>query len=108
MEGKFGLIKGIECKFVKTEPELIESLSKRTGIDIEKIKAMMRYNMFTVNQFAQLTQLAVSSITNKTRPSLSGDDYNTELDFCFPFRDELNEGPKFVVRNEKAEKFLKA
>jgi hypothetical protein len=109
MEEKFGLIENVECKFVKTDPAIIESMSKRTGIPIEKMKSMLRYNMFTVNQFAQISQLAVSSVTNKTRPSINSDDgsWDTELDYCFPFRDKDQEGPKFVVRNAKSEKYIK-
>jgi len=109
MEEKFGLIKGVECKFVKTDSELIESLAKKLELPVDKTKEMMRYNMFTVNQFAQLTGLAVSSITNKARPSINSDGiWYTELDYCFPFSDKENEGPKFIIRNEKAEKLLKA
>ena len=70
MEEKFGLIQGIECRFVKTDPEIVEAISKRTGIDALKVKYMMRYNIFTVAQFAELSQLAISSILNKTRPTI--------------------------------------
>ena len=110
MEEKFGLIKGVECKFVKTDPELIETLSKKLELSIDRTKEIMRYNMFTVNQFAQLTGLAVSSITNKARPSINNENgsLGTELDYCLPFSDKYNEGPKFIIRNEKAEKLLKA
>lgn len=108
MEEKFGLIKGVECKFVKTDPALIEALSKRTGIDIEKMKGMMRYNAFTISQFAHLTGLAVSTITNKTRPLMIDGKYDTELDYCYLWQDKEGDGPKFVVRNEKSEKYLKA
>ena len=110
MEEQFGLIKGIECKFAKTEPALIDAISKRTEIPVDKVRTMMRYNVFTVNQFADLTGLAVSTITNKTRPLINkaSGKWETELDYCFLYPDKDNEGPKFVVRNEKAEKLLKA
>jgi hypothetical protein len=108
MEEKIGLIKGIECRLVKTDAELIEMLAKRTEISAEKVKEMMRYNIFTINQFATLTKLSVSHILNKTRPSVINGGIGTELNYCYPFQDTENEGPKFIYRDEKAEKFLKA
>lgn len=110
MDEKFGLITGIECKYVKTDPEIIEAIAARTGIDAQRVKSMMRYNIFSVLQFSELSQLAVSSILNKTRPSIVNKDtgdLGTELDFCYPFQTKNQSGPKFVVRNEKSEKYLK-
>lgn len=109
MEEKFGLIKGMRCQFHKTDPELIKALSKKTGIDEDRIKTIMLYNVFTISQFALITNLAVSTITNKTRPLMIDGKYDTELDYCYLYPDkEGNDGPKFVVRNEKSEKYLKA
>ena len=102
----FGLLKGIECKFVKTEIEVIQRLSEETGIDIERVKLMMRYNIFTMNQFSQLTQLTLATVAHKTTPTIMNREYNTELDFCYPFADNEKSGPKFIVRNEKSEKYL--
>ena len=110
MEEKFGLITGIECKYVRTDPEVIEAISKRTGIDSARVKVMMRYNIFTIGQFAELSQLAVSSILNKTRPSIVNKEtgaLGTELDYTYPFQSGKTEGPKFILRNEKSEKYLK-
>ena len=107
MEEKFGLIKGMKCQFQKTEPELIKALSKKTGMDVEKVKTIMLYNVFTVSQFADITNLAVSTITNKTRPLMIDGKYDTELDYCYLFPDKEGDGPKFIVRNEKAERYLK-
>lgn len=110
MEEKFGLVPGIECKYVRTEPEIITAIAKRTGIDPARVKAMMRYNIFTVAQFAELSQLAVSSVLNKTRPSIVNKDagtLGTELDYTYPFQTKDSEGPKFILRNEKAERYLR-
>lgn len=110
MEEKFGLITGIECRYVKTDPEIIEAIATRTGIDAQRVKSMMRYNIFSVLQFSELSQLAVSSILNKTRPSIVNKEtgeLGTELDFCYPFQTKNQSGPKFVVRNEKSEKYMK-
>jgi hypothetical protein len=107
MEEKIGLVKGIECKFVKTEPALIDALAQKTGVDVEKIKVILRYNVFTINQFALLTGLSVSHILNKTRPSVINGKPDTELNFCYPFLDEEGDGPKFIFRDEKAERLLK-
>jgi hypothetical protein len=107
MEVKLGLINGVECKFVKTDASLIESVAKRTGMSIDMVKTIMRYNVFTINQFSQLSGKAISTITNMTRPIYRAGQLVTELDFCFPFPDRDNEGPKFVIRNEKSERYLK-
>jgi hypothetical protein len=110
MEEEFGLIKGVECKLVKTDPGLVTSLSKKTGIPPDKAKEMLRYNIFTVAQYAQLTGQAVSTITNKTRPLINRETgvWEVQLDFCYPFKDNENEGPKFIYRNPKSEKNLTA
>jgi len=107
MEEKYGLLKDVECKFVKTDPTIIEAMSKRLDIPINQMKHMLRYNMFTVSQFADLSQLAVSTITNKTRPLMIDGKYDTELDYCYPYQDKEGNSPKFIVRNEKAEKYIK-
>jgi hypothetical protein len=108
MEEKFGLIKGVKCQLHKTDPELIKALSRKTGIDVEKMKAMMLYNVFTVSQFADIAGLAVSTITNKTRPLMIDGKYDTELDYCYLYPDKEGDGPKFVIRNAKSEKYIKA
>lgn len=111
MEEKFGLITGIECKYVKTDPEIIEAIAKRIDTDPQRVKSMMRYNIFSVLQYSELSGLAVSSILNKTRPSIVDKEVckiGTELDFCYPFQTKNQVGPKFIVRNDKSEKYLKA
>ena len=107
MEGEFGLIKNLNCLLCKTSPDLISLISERTGLSTESVKSMMRYNIFTISQFAELTGLTISTIYNKIKPVLENGFYKTDLDFCFPFSTSVNEGPKFIVRNEKSEKFLK-
>jgi hypothetical protein len=110
MEEKFGLITGIECRYVKTDPEIIEALAKKTGIDPMKVKSMMRYNNFTPSQFSELSKLAISTVTNKTRPSIvdkATGKLGIELDYCYPFQGKDSEGPKFILRNEKSEKYLR-
>lgn len=111
MEEKFGLISGIEVKFVKTEPEVIEAIAKKRDIEPHRVKSMMRYNIFTIAQFAELAGLAVTSIINKTRPSIINKEtgaLGTELDFCYPYQTSTNFGPKFIVRNEKSNRYLKS
>lgn len=108
MEEKFGLIQGMKCQLQKTEPELIKALCKRTGMDADKVKTIMLYNVFTVGQFADIAGLAVSTITNKTRPLMIDGKYDTELDYCYLYPDKEGDGPKFIVRNGKSEKYLQA
>lgn len=108
MEEKIGLVMGIECKLSRTDMALIESIAQNRAIGVERVKSMMRYNMFTINQFANLSGLSVSNVLNKTRPAVIEGKIGTELNFCYPFQDNINDGPKFILRDEKSEKFLKA
>ena len=111
MEEKYGLITEIECRLVKADSDLIDIIHARTGIGKDDIKAMTRYNMFVVNQFISLTGLAESTIRNNFRPSVMDKDtgkWDTKLDFCFPFRTDKDQGPLFIVRNKKSEKYLMA
>ena len=108
MEEKTGLIKGITCQYRKIDPEQVAFLCQRAGLNAADVKEMLRYNIMTVNQFAQLAKLSVSHTLNKTRASVIEGGIGTELDYCYPFADAEGDGPKFIVRNEKSEKYLKA
>lgn len=102
---EFGML-DVECKFMKTEPELITSIATTRNLKPESVKKMTRYNMFTIPQFSLLTGLNVSTIHNYTRPSMEGSKLTTKLDFCYPFPNDEETGPKFIVRNEKSDKYL--
>ena len=108
MEDKVGLLRGYECKFSKTNDDLILQLADKTTLNKEIVREMMRYNVFTINQFSFLARLSVSHVLNKTRPSVIDGAISTELDYCYPFSDPDGTGPKFIVRNSKSEKYLKA
>lgn len=103
----FGLIQGVEIRLVKTDGEVIDSIAALRALDPVKVKSMMRYNVFTIRQFSELSGLATSSIVNKTRPISRDGQWVTDLDFCYPFQSKDDTGPKFIMRNEKAEKCLK-
>jgi hypothetical protein len=110
MEEKFGLILGFECRFVKSDPEIIEKISKRSGLDKTLIKSEMRYNIVIIEQFMDLSGLANSTIRNLIRPCVKNKEtgaWDTKLDFCFPFRSSKKQGPLFIILNEKAECYLK-
>jgi hypothetical protein len=98
--------KSVDVRFVKTDPDIIKTISEKTGIDVLKVKQMMRYNIFTINQFADLSQLSLSTVNYKTRPALVKGVLTFELDTVYPFQDAENGGPKFILRNEKAEKYI--
>jgi len=96
----------VECRFVKTDPKLIERISIKRAIPINLVYAMMRYNMFTVNQYVQLTGLPQSTVTNKSRPNLVNGEIVFELKVVYPFQDSDGVGPKFILRNKESEKYL--
>ncbi len=122
MEEEFGVI-NIEVAFVKTDPEIIKKLFARLnkeGIENKarnpyqeekQVKALMRYNLWTVDQFCDVSGLSVSTVTNLARPSFIGnklgDKLGTKINTCYPFPDSDGRGPKFIVRNEKSEKYIK-
>lgn len=106
MEDKIGLIQGVECKFVKTDTALIELIAEQRELPLDFVRGVMRYNIFTVNQFSQLAGKAISSITNMTRPIYRDGKLVVDLDYCFPFADKEGTGPKFIYRNQKSERLL--
>jgi len=108
MNEKIGLVNE-EVRLVKKDDELIDRVwVARDIVDEDKvsIKDMLRYNMWTIKQFGDITGLNKSTILNKTRPIYRNGDLNTELDFCYPFSDLEGLGPKFIFRNKKSEMLL--
>jgi hypothetical protein len=114
MDEEFGLI-NTEVAFVKTDPEVIKQLFARLRkekegayADEKKVKTLMRYNVWTVEQFSDVSGLAVSTITNLARPYFTDDKLlSTRLDYCYPWPNSKGKGPKFIVRNGKSEKYIK-
>ena len=121
MKERKGIL-SIKVALVHTDQSLIKKIcdrinfetghenSKEKWITEEGVKAIMMYNVWTVDQFKDVSGLAVSTITNLTRPYFVGensDDIDVKLDICFPFSDSEGRGPKFIVRNSKSEKYIK-
>jgi len=106
---QLGFIEGIECRFVKTDSSMIESIIKKTGLKEhdQLIKKCLRYNIFTVAQFCFLSGLTTAHVHNMTKPSIINSRVGTKLDYCYPFPDDYGPGPKFIVRNEKSENYFK-
>jgi hypothetical protein len=107
---------------VKTDPTLLKKLYERINFETghenteekwmteEEVKNLMLYNVWTIDQFKDVSGLAVSTITNLTRPYFveeNSDEVEVKLDICFPFSDSEGRGPKFIVRNPKSEKYIK-
>ena len=115
-------ILNVAVAFVKTDPVLLKKLYERMNFEAgheetdekwmteAEVKNLMRYNVWTVDQFCNVSGLSVSTITNLTRPYFVGDgsdEVDVKLDICFPFSDAEGRGPKFIVRNSKSEKYIK-
>ena len=100
-------IEKTECMFVKTDPALIEKIAKKRKQPVEIIRKALRYNIFTVAQFCTLTGLEPGTVNNHTRLSVINGNLESKLDYCHPFPDGSGPGPKFILRNEKSEKYLK-
>jgi len=116
-------ILNINVAFVKKDPILNKKLYERINFEAgygeteekwmteAEVENLMRYNVWTVDQFCNVSGLSVSTITNLTRPFFikeNSDEVDVKLDICFPFSDAEGKGPKFIVRNSKSEKYIKA
>ena len=108
MSEKIGLIK-TAIRLVKKDEELIDRVVLANDIveaKMDTVVEMLRHNIWTIQQFADVTGLAQSTIANKCRPQYKDGEISTELDHCYPFADLEGLGPKFIVRNEKSEALL--
>lgn len=107
-ENKIGLGND-NIRLIKKDEELVSAIIKHRELkedDTEIVSDMMRYNMWTMAQFGDLTGYNQSTLTNMTRPNYRDGSLVTALDFCYPFRSISSLGPKFILRNEKSEKML--
>ncbi|KKM83115.1 hypothetical protein LCGC14_1312710 [marine sediment metagenome] len=99
-------------RFVKFDEDLYNHIIKSRNIfdneEQSKIKEALRYNIFTVIMFSDMTGIPVSTVNSKTSPKLAKDGkIYTELDYTFPWPSLNKAGGKFIVRNEKAEELLR-
>lgn len=115
MEEEYGQL-NIEVVFVKADPEIAKKLFARlrkekpdSYTDEKQVKALLRYNVWTIDQFCDVSGLSVSTVNNLARPTFSAKENKvcSTLNYCFPHPDSGGKGPKFVVRNEKSEKYIK-
>jgi len=108
MNEKIGLIK-TPIRLVKKDEELVDRIMKARDLnesDREAVIEILRHNVWTINQFGDLTGFKQATIANKCRPQYRNGSLATELDHCYPFADLEGLGPKFIVRNEKSEAML--
>ena len=98
----------MEIRLKKADPEQVSSIAHKHNIEPEKARIMMRYSCWTVKQFADLTGRTVSLINRELNyGSVKGGVMSPSLNACYPFEDKDGNGPKFVLRDEKSEEFLK-
>ena len=107
-----GLTKGVEVRLVKFDEDLYNHIIKSRNIsdkeDQEKTKEALRYNIFSVAMFSDMTGIPPSTVHSKTTFKQGGDgEIYTELDFTFLWPSFNKFGFKFIVRNEKSEELLK-
>lgn len=100
-----------EIRLVKRNDSLVKLIydkvkEENPQVTMDLIKEMLRYDVWTVRQFSDLTGLAESTIANKCRPLFKNGKYVTELDFTYTHPDFKGDGWKGILRNEKSEKLL--
>lgn len=113
-------MENLEIEFVKTDPKIIKALFARLSTedckgcknpysDVKQVRTLMRYNIWTIKQFSDVSGLTLSGVNNLLRPSIVGGKLvNAKMDVCFPHPDSDGHGPKFIVRNERSERYIKA
>jgi hypothetical protein len=117
MEEEIGLV-SVTVVPIKVDPDILDKLFTRLNAEKKEgctnpyqnktqVKTLMRHNIWTVDQFADISGFSVSTITNMARPGFIGNKLGSKLDVCFPFPDSGGRGPKFILRNEKSEKYIK-
>lgn len=81
---------------------------KERGMSLEKIKAMLGYNIITIKQLSELTgkkqdRISMMSLPN-ANPKAHKSDF--ELTRVYPFETSDSVGPIFIVRDEQCNKFI--
>ena len=105
---KIGLLK-VDVHPVEKDEKLANKIIQARGLsreDLPKILDMLKYNVFTIQQFSELSGKVISAIQFNMAPSYRGDVLDTALDYCYPFESLDKKGPKFIVRNEKSINYL--
>lgn len=96
-------IKPLLCK---TDPKLIEEIASKRGMLLGTVIKMMSNNRWTILQYSELVNKTTQYIHFLLKPEVTDYGIKTKLNHCFPYPTANNNGPKFVVRDEKSEKFL--
>jgi len=65
----------------------------------------VKYNIVTVAQLAELSKCSVATVEGKIRPYTTKK-LSYKLVTVYPFSTEANQGPKFVLWNSEAERFV--
>lgn len=93
----------------ETDGKLMIGISKKQGLPPELVAKMLRYNVLTANQLAQLTGLTLNQVNNKTRPGIRNAAELVQVG-VFPEWDEEEgkekDGRLFILRNDATEKLL--
>ena len=101
-----GEVLNIEIRLIKNDPELNKAVATKIGKSPDYVKTRMRYNVWTMKQFSELTGKHISTITNMTiRPIMQNGKAIMPLNFCYPFPD-VTKGPKFIYRDERSMNYL--
>jgi len=95
-----------EVKLVKIDSSLVDKISQKRGVAPMQVAKMIRHDVFTINQFAELCGKSVSTINKLTEQKLKEGEVISGLDLIFPFPNFDTKGPKFILRNEKSEQYL--
>ena len=102
-------IPDVTISLVKMDKDLNEKISQKTGIPLEIVQTMMRYNVWTINQYSDIAGRSVATITNLTlRPILNRETgrISMALDYCYPQPNFGGKGGKCIFRNEKSMTYL--
>ena len=95
-----------EVNIVVADPPIITALSELSGLPYEEVEQVLRLNVITVQQLAMITGKTASSIESKLC-FVAVDEEEPPLTSVFPFK-AVKKGPKFILRDEKFQKFIES
>lgn len=109
-EASIGEVKDVIISLVKLDNDLISKIVSKMGMDTlpgyDYVKRRMRYNVWTVDQFCELTSKSVPNITILTKKIvMQGTAPSAALNYCYPMEGKTK-GPKFIYRNVKSIAYL--
>lgn len=90
---------------VPVDLNMVDQISKKTGLQAELIAKMLQYNIVSIKQLMLLTKCSQGQVESKIRARWVGTEMVNEFTLCYPFPDG-KKGIRFLYRDESLNKFI--